>query len=165
MKLRTVALYEPNEIARQRTRLRLWIGAAAAIAAATLLACIVLCTRVRTENAQRLLLWCVALSTLGGWIVLSLRIFAIDECRNAIRHAEAMLSGPREIVEGTFALTTERVRIKNGVSMVRVSVCGAPQVQSLQLYDKKRKRFESANPVRVTTVYGFIVAYEEAADA
>lgn len=165
MKFRTVELYKSSDPAEQRARLRLWIGAAAAIAAATLLACIVLCTRVRTENAQRLLLWCIALSTLGGWIVLSLRIFAIDEWRSAIRHTEAMLSGPREVTEGAFTLTTERVRIKNGVSMVRVQVDGAPHVQSLQLYDKKRKQFETAKPVRVTTVYGFIVAYEEAADA
>lgn len=156
-----IELYQKNELEKLRCMLFFQIAILAAVAAITLTACIVICTKVSAYNSKELLYWCVGISTAGSWIALSIRIFGIDGTRSAIKHTAAMLEGERETVTGTFALTGERVRVRNGVSMIRVLCDSSERVGTLQLYEKKRKRFNAQNTERVQTVYGFVVAYEE----
>lgn len=156
-----IELYQKNELEKLRCMLFFQIAILAAVAAITLTACIVICTKVSAYNSKELLYWCIGISTAGSWIALSIRIFGIDGTRSAIKHTAAMLEGERETVTGTFALTGERVRVRNGVSMIRVLCDSSERVGTLQLYEKKRERFNAQNTERVQTVYGFVVAYEE----
>jgi hypothetical protein len=161
MKRKMIELYQKNELEKLRRVLFFQIAMLAAVAAIALTACIVICTKVSAYNSKELLYWCVGISTAGSWIALSIRIFGIDGTRSAIKHTAAMLEGERETVTGTFALTGERVRVRNGVSMIRVLCDSSERVGTLQLYEKKRERFNAQNTERVQTVYGFVVAYEE----
>lgn len=157
----TIELYQKSEFAGLRRKLAIQIAAAALVVAATLCACVLICIRVNASNAAQLLWPCVGVSILGSWIALTIRIFGIDTTRCALKHTEAMLEGERETITGRFFLTDERVRIKNGVSMFRVRHEGPEQTGILQLYDRKRERFNAKAAVSVTAVYGFVVAYEE----
>lgn len=161
MERKMIELYQKNELENLRRKLFIQIALLAAVAVLTLAACIAICTKVSAYNAKELLYWCVGISTAGSWIALSIRIFGIDGTRAAIKHTETMLEGERETVTGTFALTNERVRIRNGVSLIRVHCDSPERVGALQLYDKKRERFKTQNAAMVQTVYGFVVAYEE----
>lgn len=156
-----IELYQKSELTELRRKLVFQVAVAAAIAAVTLCVCILICLRVTSYNANQLLAPCIGVSILGSWIVLSIRIFGIDTTRCAIKHTEAMLEGERETITGTFALTGERVRVKNGVTMFRVSHEGSERTGTLQLYDKKRERFDGSRAKAVSVVYGFVVAYEE----
>ena len=156
-----IELYQKNELDKLRYQLFIQIAVLAAVAVLTLASCIAICTRVSTYNSKELLYWCVGISIVGSWIALSIRIFGIDGTRSAIKHTAAMLEGERETVTGTFTLTDERVRVRNGVSLIRV-LCDSPErVGTLQLYERKRERFNAQNTAKVQTVYGFVVAYEE----
>lgn len=158
---KTIELYQKSELAGLRRKLAVQIAALAAVAAVTIGACIVICTKVTANNANHLLGPCVGVSILGSWIALTIRIFGIDTTRCAVKHTEAMLEGDRETVTGEFVLTDEHVQIRNGVSMFRVRHEGPEQTGILQLYDKKKERFDASAAVSVSVVYGFVVAYEE----
>ena len=108
-----------------------------------------------------MLLYTICASTIGGWIVISVVHFAIDEVRRAIAHTKAVLEGERMAVDGRFTLTNERLIVKRGVSMLRVDVSGVPRLDSLQLYDKKKALFNAEKATRVYSVHGFVTAYEE----
>lgn len=161
MEQKTVELYQKDELKKLRRRLIIEITALTAVVVLTLIICILICRKVTLYNAKNLLFWCVGTSVLGSWIALSVRIFAVDGTRCAIRHTEAMLEGERERITGTFVLTDERVRVKNGVSMIRVRHEGLERTGVLQLYDRKRDRFNASHAAAVSVVHGFVVAYEE----
>ena len=161
MERKTIELYQKNDLRKLRRMLVIQIAALAAVAMVTLAACILICTKVNVYNAKELLYWCVGISVLGSWIALSIRIFGLDGIRCAIKHTDAMLEGEREIITGTFTLTDERVRVRNGVSMIRVRCDSPERVGALQLYEKKKEQFIAHMAKTVYAVYGFVVAYEE----
>lgn len=161
MKTNIIELYGPDELAREKRRLLVWIVVLVLAAALVLAACIVLCTHVTQRNWQRMLTAVLLTSVLGGWTVLSLRIFVLDQIRFGEKHVAAIEEhrAERERFEGTFTLTNERLLVKNGVSMQRVQ-SDNPKAGVLQLYRRKVKRFDAARAAAVYVEFGFITAYE-----
>lgn len=155
MEKQVIELYDERDIAQLTQRRHVWLVVAVAIAAVGLALCITFCFLARTGTVDRMLLSAIITSTVTGWIVISIVHFAIDENRNAQKHIVAMLEGPREVVEGPFTLTKERLRVRRGVSMVRID-----GKQSLQVYDKKAALLANRSIARIYAVYGFAVAYE-----
>ncbi len=160
MENRIVELYDASDLAALKKQRRVWIGVAVAVGVLTLALCILFCLLTRPQNEQTMLWSILITSAVGGWIVITLLHFRIDECKWALAHTEAMLSGEREPVEGSFAYTEEYTRIRKGISMRRVAVSGAPKVPTLEVYEAKVRRFAPEKAVRVYSVYGFITAYE-----
>ena len=160
MERKLIELYSPDDIVRLRRRRRTVTAIAAAAALVTLAVCVFFCARTTAKNAGRMLLCAVIASTLGGWVVITLVRFFIDEYKRGEKHVKAILEGEREPVDGKFTLTNERLSVIRGVSMLRIRVEGAPRVASLQLYDKKKKLFDGAKARRVYAVHGFAAAYE-----
>ncbi|MBO4847971.1 MAG: hypothetical protein J5586_02350 [Clostridia bacterium] len=159
MKKKTVELYSQDDIAAIEKKRRIWIAAAAAAALITLAVCVYFCIRANTLNAERMLLYCIISSVIGGWIVISILRFPVYDLKYAKRHTMAILTGEREEVRGDFTVTDERVRIINGVSMYKVAVDGAERVRSLQLFADKKELFDGSAH-SVISVHGFIAAYE-----
>ncbi len=161
MKSRITELYHPEELDELRRKIRRGTVITVLIGLLTLAVCVALCCFVTPKNATTLLLGTVVASTLGGWAVISVSYFGVEEHKNAYKHCEAMLSGERERIDGTYELTDERLRVKRGVAMRRIRVDGVPRVGSVQVYDKKADRLKDVHHGALYTVYGFVTAYEE----
>ena len=160
MERKIVELYSAAEIDSLRKKRRVWIVVTAVIGALTLGLCIWFCAKTRTQNAPQMLRNTLLTSLIGGWIVITLLHFCVEDCTCAIAHTEAILSGEREPVAGTFAYKKEYTRVKRGVTMRSVPVSGAGRTALLQVYDAKEKRFDPACTHLVYSVHGFVVAYE-----
>lgn len=154
-----IELYSTEEITLLKKKRNIWTGITIAIGALALALCILFCAKTNTANRDSMLIRTIVSSTLGGWIVISLSHFVIEEYRNAEKHVQAILDGPREQVEGPFEWTGEHLRVKKGVSITGIHADGEKR-EKLFLYDAKKKLFPKDKAVRVCTVYGFIVAYE-----
>ena len=158
-------LYSKKDIETLKKRMGVWIGAACAVGGAALFACVFLCAVAARAHSNLLLPIMICISTVGGWIVITLYRFVIVEYRNALKHVRAMLEGGEtETVSGRFTLTKDRLFIKNGVAIVRVAVEGEDSASSVRIYDKKKKLIPASFSGRAKTVYGFITAYEVSDD-
>ncbi len=157
MDRKTAELYSKEELVSLRKKKLALVTVSAVTAALTLAVCVFLCTKATVYTSGRLLPAAIIISVIGGWTVLSIRIFGIDAVNAAAKHVSAILEGPRERICGRFELTDEKTVIKKGVPMFRVKCEGGPH--DLHLYDKKAKLFDERADC-VHTVYGFIAAYE-----
>ncbi|MBR6006229.1 MAG: hypothetical protein IK064_01230 [Clostridia bacterium] len=153
-------LYSGDDVIILQKKQRLWRIAAIAVAAVTLILCIVFCASSGPRNMMKMLAAAVITSTVGGWIVITIVRFALDELRYAEKHTRAVLEGERESVDGRFELTDDRTLVKRGVAMLRVDAGTESGTHALQIYEKKARRFDAKNAKRVYTVHGFIAAYE-----
>lgn len=154
-----IELYSQEEIGLLKKKRNVWIGIAVAVAALALAFCIFFCMRTNTANRDQMLLGTIISSTLGGWIVITVTHFVVEEYQNAEKHIVAVLQGPREYEEGPFEWTGEHLRVRKGISMTGIRKVGAVK-GNLYLYDAKKKLFRAERAVRVCTVYGFVAAYE-----
>ena len=153
-------LYRRDEPMALQRRARAWIVVAALVGVAALAACAGLCALARPSNWRRLLLYTAAVSTLGGWIVITLSHFVIAELKHAQKHVEAVRDGAREPIDGRIVLTDERIRVKNGVAMRRARVEGSEGSRSVQVYEKKAAKLRGVRTARVYATHGFVTAYE-----
>ena len=160
MEKRVIELYSKDDIAIIDRKRKGWIAAAIAAAILTLAGCIFFCLRTNTLNAQTMLLYCIICSVLGGWVIISIVRFPIQDLKNAKKHTIAILNGTREEVRGRFTLTDERIRIINGIAMYKVKAEDAGRESSLQLFEGKKKQFSGVETDCVYSVHGFVAAYE-----
>lgn len=158
MGTKLVKLYDERELASFKRRRLVWIVLAAAAALAALVLCIFFMKKAVAMRSPAQLLRAVIASVAGGWMVLTLRIFAIDELSRGIKHIKAMLDEGSEetVVRGGFSAAKKPLRIKRGVALRRVSA----ENETLSLWERKVKRFPSEKAVAVRCVNGFITAYE-----
>ena len=160
MEKKTTELYSPDEPALLEKKARGFTALCVVIGALTLAGCIYICTKVDPVNVSRMLIAAFALSTLGGWIVISIAHFVVGEYKNAAKHCRAILDGEGETVEGRFAVEKEVIRIKHGVAMRTVRQEGAERAETLRIFTKKAKLFDAEKAVSVRKVLGFVAAYE-----
>ena len=80
-------LFDSAEIARLKRKHKTSVTAAVLIGGLALLVCVLLCVFTRTGNAERMTLTAIAVSTVGGWIMLSLLMFPATDARHELRHA------------------------------------------------------------------------------
>lgn len=159
MEKTVIELYNERELdALGKKLLRLRV-IAAAVGLIALGFCVYFCATANSANAKMHYIYTVIASVLGGWAVISLRCFAINDVKAALRHVKTMLEGESETLFGSFTPTGERLFVKNGVAIRPVRCESEGRTQLLQLYDKKAELFD-AGASRVRTVYGFITAYE-----
>ncbi len=160
MDTQLIKLYDEEELIRLKAKKRAWIAVLMIVALAALALCALFMARAVRLRSPAQLLSSIASAVAGGWICLTIRIFAADELAAEVKHAQAMLSGmgSAEVFEGAFTLAEKPIRIRRGVALRRVSVTGGSA--ALSLWERNVKRFPAGKVRRVHAVNGFIAAYE-----
>lgn len=160
METESIKLYSAEEARAVKKKRIVWNAVSFLVLAAALSLCAAFCASAYKTETFEMLPYAIVSSIAGGFVYLTLRIFVVADLKAAAEHIEAILTGEAETVDGSFELTDERLFIKKGVAMTKVTVSDNDRVRSLQIYDKKKKLFDAGRAVRVKAVYGFITEYE-----
>lgn len=159
-----VKLYSRDELPRLKRKVRALIAAAAAVSAAAVLAVALLAVSAGRTLSIAAMPWAIAVSILGGFIVITLLHFPISDTRAEIKHIEAILAetenGGASTVAGQFRLTGEMLLVRKGVVQLFVSTSEDDKPGSLRLLRSRKALFPAERAVRVKTVYGYITEYE-----
>ena len=137
--------------------------AAVLIAAATLAACVLLCCLTDLDNASVMEKAAVAVSVLGGWIVIYLRNWPVKELRAECGHAEMLLEGERETIEGVLTLSKERMRIRGSIRFYPLTLQDGEETRRGKVVASRAGQLRAAEGKRICLylVNGYAAAYEE----
>ena len=154
-------LYSPEDLLRlerkiKYTRLFCW-----ALAIGALIACVALCLRTNSGNAERMELVCIAIWTLAGWIVLYLRRFELVEARYERQHAEMLRNGEEtETLRGRVTVTEERLKIVNSIRITTVLLENEGGKRRLKVCTSREKKLKAAGEeLTLYLVSGYIAGY------
>ena len=155
------ALYESEELPRAQAAEKRVRRAMLVVAAVGLVLCVLLCCCTTRKNQDVTLPLIVGASVLSGWIVIFLSHSRHDGARAKARHAELMLTGPRETFSGRFEKLEGVYRVKKGVSIRKVRLRDDFHETLLTLSAEKAALVPDAFTGTVETVYDCIVAWAE----
>ena len=153
------ALYESDELTRARAaegRTRRIMLAAAIMG---LVLCVLFCLFTTRKNQGVTLPLTVGTSVLAGWIVIFLSHSRLEDARARARHAQLMLTGPRETFSGRFEKLPGVYRVKKGVAIRKVRLQEDFHETMLTLSEEKAARLPDVFDGTVETVYDCIVAF------
>lgn len=159
MELRS--LYGSEELTKARTAWKRVRRAMLAVAAAGLVLCVLFCCCTTRRNQDVTLRLTVGTSVLAGWIVIFLSHSRLEQAQARARHAELMLTGPREKFSGRFEKLAGVYRVKKGVSIRKVRLEEEFHETMLTLSDEKAPLVPDRFTGTVETVYDCIVAWAE----
>ena len=131
------------------------------VAAVGLLLCVLFCCFTTRKNQDVTLPLTVGASILSGWIVIFLSHSRFDGARAKARHAQLMLTGPRETFSGRFEKLEGVYRVKKGVSIRKVRLQDDFHETLLTISAEKAALVPDAFTGTVETVYDCIVAWAE----
>lgn len=155
------ALYESEELTRAQAAEKRTGRAMGIVAAAGLVLCVLFCLFTTRKNQDVTLPLTVGTSILAGWVVIFLSHSRLDHARAQARHAQLMLTGPRETYEGRFEKLPGVYRVKKGVSIRKVRLREEFHETMLTVSAEKADRLPDEFTGRVETVYDCIVAFRE----
>lgn len=156
-------LYGRQDIERlEKTSKRAGL-AAALIAAATLAACVLLCCLTTTDNAAAMEKAAVWTSVAGGWIVIYLWNNPVRDLRHERGHAEMLLEGERETIEGVLALSKQRMRIRGSIRFYDLTLQDGEEKHRSKVIASRAPmlRAEEGKRLRLYVVNGYAAAWEE----
>ena len=154
-------LYTPEALALLRRKNRTWTLILAALACAVLIACVVLCCMIGTLNAEAMQWRIVAVSTLGGWLVLALWLNVALPGRREAVHQAHMLEGERETDEGVLTVTKQLQRIPKSAPLLRAELRDGTRVRHVSVSPKKAAELgQTPRRMKVWLVFGCVVAWE-----
>ena len=132
------------------------------LAAAAVIAFIVLCTQVRTENARTLHPVLIGVTAAAGWICIAVWKLGIKETRTQCGHLEMLLKGDKEIREGRITLTRESVRIPRSIRIRKVLLdTGGEEPARLNLDERWIGRMPpDGSRVRLALTHSYIAGVE-----
>ena len=157
-------LYSENALSALHKRNKTRRIALTAFALAALAVCVFLCFRVNTENAGRLELAVIAISTVCGWIYIYFRAFSLGAGKREEQHARNMLAGTPEAYEGTLTISDTAVRVPGSIRVYHASLAGEDGEKALLLNAEKRDLLpKKPQFLRVYAVNSYIAAYEDKA--
>ena len=156
-------LYSRQDIRRLKNEYRNWKIATALIAAVTLAVCVLLCCLTDMKNAAVMERAAVAVSVLGGWIVIYLYHNVVQDRRAGIGHAEMLLEGERETVEGVLSLSGQRMRIRGSIRFYPLTLTDGGETHKSKVIDARAAALRNMDGrrLRLYTVNGYAAAYEE----
>lgn len=160
METHRIELYDDAVLARLRRKIKYGSAALLALSAGALAACLVLIALTGTENASRMELAAIAVSTVAGWIVIYGSIFVVGDARRELAHARMLHSEPRQRVQGAVTVTKERVVIRRSITVRRVEVRDGGQCHRLLVCQSRAAALTGADCAAVYTAHGYIAAYE-----
>ena len=154
-------LFDSAETARLKRKYKTSVTAAALTGGLALLCCVLLCVFTRTGNARQMALTAIAVSTVGGWITLSLLMFPASDARHELRHAGMLSEGPEETLCGTLALEPGALRIKGSIRFRSGRVRSAEGDRRVKVCASRAALLPEGKELRLTLVNGYIAAWEE----
>lgn len=157
--------YSSANAARLKKRAALCKGSMILLGAAALAACIVLCTRVNTGNAARLLWWVAGLSTAAGWVVLLTMAFLYRPLKAQAGHVAGLLGGEEEQYTGRLSLLPGGFQIPGSIVVRKAKLMGEGEPLTLNVNARCVRDLPPQEAlVRVTAVRTFITAAEVMGD-
>lgn len=156
-------LYSRQDIKRLETTSKRAGLAALLTAAATLAVCVILCCLTDMDNAAAMEKAVVAVSVAGGWIVIYLRNWPVKELRAECGHAEMLLEGERETIEGVLTLSKERMRIRGSIRFYALTLQDGEETRRGKVVASRAEklRAEEGKKIRLYLVNGYAAAFEE----
>lgn len=156
-----ISLYSQDEAVRMEKRARRGLISVCALLGAALAVCIVLCTRVRTGNAEKMLYAVIGVSSLAGWAAILLFSLLYLPSRAEYMHMKHMLSGEPEEYEGRIRISPAVIQIPRSILVRKVFLTDGEETRTLYLDHRLIRRMpENGTPVRVQTVKKYITAWE-----
>lgn len=160
-----VSLYSKDEKNRMKKRAMICLVTACAVLGGAFIACIVLCTRVRTANAERLLYWVIGLFTLAGWAFILLLSLGYWPYQAEYRHMEGILSGQEEVWEGRLTVSPVTFRIPKSIVIRKATLTSGEETKTLNVDARLAKMLpKNGSYVQIKTVRKYITAVEVAQD-
>lgn len=154
-------LYTPDAAGKWRRKAVIWRNAIIVLAVLALTVCIVLCTQVRTENASRLLIAVMALSTLAGWTIILLLNFAYLPAKRQADHMCSMLEEENESYEGRLSLSPMRFAIPHSIVIRKATLTNGEEAAALSINAALADRMPPNGAyVRVQAARKYITAFE-----
>ncbi len=160
MPVDTVELYTDEDMAGLKRKIKCWMIALCAVAAAALAACITVAAITNTGNAERMELYAVVISTLAGWVIIYCATYVIGNARRELGHAGTLRSDERERVEGRVTVTRRWLRIKKSITAREVEVETPEGVSRFWVAESRAGQLARANATALYTSHGYVAAYE-----
>ena len=158
--------YTPEALSRIRKTGSRFLFAAAALAAAVLAGCILLCTGVRTANAAFRQTAVILLSALGSFAVFCLIAEGVLPARREAQHVAGILPDTPVTVEGCLLAAGKPFSIPKSITFCPLQADTKDGPLSLRVNRRFRKRLPPfGTPVRLETVRNYITAWEVLPDA
>lgn len=159
----TQELYSREDLARLEKMTKRAGWAAAIFAAATLMACVLLCCLTTQANAARMEKATVAASVLGGWIVIYLYNNPVKDLRYERGHAQMLLEGERETLEGVLELSEQRMRIRGSIRFYPLTLTDGDEKRRSKVIAARADALRAKNGkrLRLYVVNGYAAAFEE----
>lgn len=154
-------LFSGEYLARLRKKRRSSLVAAALIGGLALFCCVLLCTLTRTGNADRMALTAIAVSTVGGWAVLSLLMFPAADAKHELRHAEMLAAGPEETLCGAVRFEPGTMRIIGSIRFRTLRLSGAEGERRVKVCASRAALLPEGKELALTVVNGYVAAFEE----
>ena len=154
-----IELYSREVFERQKKQNRIWKTVLIAIATAAVIAEIILFVLTNTKNQQVTIYWIIGVAVVAGWIIIYFNVFRRGVISREAQHAENMLTGEREELEGTLKLSDEVLRIKKSITIRKAELYNADGRHRLNVH-VDRAALLPEGKVRVWTVSNYIAAFE-----
>ena len=133
-------------------------------AAASLVACVILCAKTTTLNAAAMEKAVLLTAVLSGWLVIALYVNVYEPGIREVQHASHLMDEEAQKLCGTLRLEKRTVQIRGSIR-VRDAVLTTPDGEKKLLLNDTRTRLlkNVDGPIAVYTVGRYIVGYEREA--
>lgn len=150
------------ELSAWKTRDKRLTAAFRILIVLALIAFIVLCLLVRTENANTLHLVLMAVTVVMGWICIVVYQLGIKEARTQAGHLDMLLKGEKDFREGQITLTRESIRIPKSIRIRKVLLdTGEAEPARLNLDESWISRMPpDGSLVRLALAHSYIAGVE-----
>ena len=158
-----IVFYSQVDALRMDRRAKVSLFVSFGLLFSALIACVVLCTRVNTGNAEQMLYWVIGLFTAAGWIAIVLLRLVYFPSAAVCRHIKSILGGVEEELKGRLSLSPAAFQIPKGILARKVSLAveGEEETRKLNIDGRFVKKLPpNGTRVRVRTVRKFITAIE-----
>ena len=158
-----IFFYSQAETLRVDRRAKVSLYVSFALLLSALIACVVLCARVNTGNAETMLYTVIGVFTLAGWIAILLLRLVYFPSAAVCRHMKSILGGEEDEMEGSLSLSPAAFQIPKGILARKVSLAaeGEEEPRKLNIDARLVKKLPpDGTRVRVRTVRKFITAVE-----
>lgn len=132
------------------------------LAGVTVIAFVVLCLLVRTENAKTMHVALMVSTALLGWICITLRVLGVKESRTQLAHLDMLREGEKEFREGRITLTGDSVQIPKSIRIRKVLLdTDEAEPKRLNLDEKWIPRLPpDGSKVRLALTHSYIAGVE-----
>ena len=155
-------LYDSRDLERLENKSKRAGRAAVAFSTVTLGICVLLCCLTTRANADVMEKAAIAVSALGGWIVIYLYNHPVKELRWELGHARMLLEEERSVLEGELQVSRERMRIRGSIRFYPLTLTENGETHRSKVIASRADalRAEEGKRVRLYVVNGYAAAYE-----